>query len=103
MLWGNASQRKRFDVWNKATIHYIRRHGRFEFTVPYKENNRLEKFMIQVKILGETLCMPVVLLNGVLELVFLSVEALCPFVAIRRTEYPSFNILSFYYENPVYG
>ncbi len=59
--------------------------------------------VIYVQELGHSLCMPVVLMDRALKLVFFAVQGLCPLFCSFIAKYPPIDIFCFDYKNTVPG
>ncbi|MCX5735668.1 MAG: hypothetical protein NTW68_15290 [candidate division NC10 bacterium] len=87
------------DETRKTTGQDIVGHLRFELALSDKEHNRMQQASVEMKVLGKTLCVSVVLFQGVLKMILVSMQDLSPSILVRCTKYPTVDVLRFDHEN----
>lgn len=77
----------------QAGVQHIGWHLSFELTISGKQHDGPERLFGNPKILFQAFEVPVVLMDGILKLVFATVNRLAPRSVLGRTENPSFERL----------
>jgi len=88
-----------FDETRQSAGQYIVRHLRLKLALSDKEHHRMQQAMVEMQVLGEASCVSVVLLQGVLEMILVSIQYLSPLILVRCAKYPTIDVLRFDHEN----